>query len=191
MAHLSLTAINEYTVGLGEGSLFDNIQLPAGVDKNTLVDRILQQSVDFETIYPEAGYLKYAIRTFFKIWYRTFDKWARALETDYNPLENYDRHEEYTNGSRVKSTTDGTTTNTGLVTAYDSETLKTNDQNQGRDHSDAEGTASGHGNSYIHGNIGVTTSQQMLQAELDVQRFNIYQAITDTFLQEFCILVYG
>lgn len=191
MAHLSLTAINDYVMGIGEGSLFDNIQLPAGVDKNTLVDRILQQSVDFETIYPEPGYLKYAIRTFFKIWFRTFDKWARALEINYNPLENYDRHEEYTNGSRSQASTDGSNTTTGLVTAYDSETLKTNDQSQGRDHTDAEGTASGHGQSYIHGNIGVTTSQQMLQAELDVQRFNIYQAITDTFIQEFCILVYG
>lgn len=190
MAHLSLTAINEYWIADGHKSLFDNIQLPAGVNKNTLVDKILQDCIHFETIYPEPGYLSYAIQTFFKIWYRTFDKWARALEIDYNPLENYDRHEEYTNGSRVKSSTDGSSTNTGLVTAYDSEQLKTNEESRGRDHSDAEGTASGHGNSYIHGNIGVTTSQQMLQAELDVQRFNIYQAISDAFVQEFCIMVY-
>ena len=42
-----------------------------------------------------------------------------------------------------------------------------------------------------HGNIGVTTSQQMLQSELDIARFNIVQQITDLFLQEFCIMIYS
>ena len=41
-----------------------------------------------------------------------------------------------------------------------------------------------------HGNIGVTTSQQMLQSELDIARWNIYEQITDLFLSEFCIMVY-
>lgn len=42
----------------------------------------------------------------------------------------------------------------------------------------------------IHGNIGVTTSQQMLQSELDIARWNIIQQITDLFVTEFCIMVY-
>ena len=42
----------------------------------------------------------------------------------------------------------------------------------------------------IHGNIGVTTSQQMLQSELDIARFNLIQQITDLFLTEFTLMVY-
>ena len=42
----------------------------------------------------------------------------------------------------------------------------------------------------IHGNIGVTTSQQMLQSELDIARFNIYEEITDLFLKELTIYTY-
>ena len=42
----------------------------------------------------------------------------------------------------------------------------------------------------IHGNIGVTTSQQMLEAELDLGYWNIYSRITDMFLKEFCIMIY-
>ena len=42
----------------------------------------------------------------------------------------------------------------------------------------------------IHGNIGVTTSQQMLQSELDLARFNIIQEITNLFMVELCIMVY-
>lgn len=42
----------------------------------------------------------------------------------------------------------------------------------------------------IHGNIGVKTSQSMLAEELEVQRFNIINEITDIFITEFCVLVY-
>ena len=40
------------------------------------------------------------------------------------------------------------------------------------------------------GNIGVTTSQQMLQSEFELATWNIVQNITNTFLHEFCIMVY-
>lgn len=40
------------------------------------------------------------------------------------------------------------------------------------------------------GNIGVTTSQQMLQSELDIALWNIYEHITDMFIEEFCVLLY-
>ena len=42
----------------------------------------------------------------------------------------------------------------------------------------------------VHGNIGVTTSQQMLNQELDLGYWNLYQRITQLFLQEFVIPVY-
>ena len=42
----------------------------------------------------------------------------------------------------------------------------------------------------LFGNIGVTTSQQMLQSELDIARWNIYEHIADLFCEEFCVMVY-
>ena len=41
-----------------------------------------------------------------------------------------------------------------------------------------------------HGNIGVTTSQQMLESERNVANFNIYDYITNQFKQEFCLCLY-
>ena len=43
---------------------------------------------------------------------------------------------------------------------------------------------------HLYGNIGVTTSAQLLREFLDVERFNIYEQIADLFIDEFCILVY-
>ena len=42
----------------------------------------------------------------------------------------------------------------------------------------------------VHGNVGVTTSQAMLQAELDIQAWSIYQHIADLFCKEMLITVY-
>lgn len=43
---------------------------------------------------------------------------------------------------------------------------------------------------HLYGNIGVTTSQQMLRDELDIATWNLYEHISDIFIDEFCILIY-
>lgn len=40
------------------------------------------------------------------------------------------------------------------------------------------------------GNIGVTSSQQLLESEFRVAMFSVYDRIADLFIQEFCIMVY-
>lgn len=66
--------------------------------------------------------------------------------------------------------------------------------------SDSSGTASSQTNSnnieqnthkaHLYGNIGVTTSTQMLEDFLRVERFCIYEQIADIFVDEFCLMVY-
>ena len=109
-----------------------------------------------------------------------------------------------------KRTIDTTAVSEDEVSAFDSSTYqpsaKNTVDNDGTDTVDYSGTikdeygegTSGaeNGNSTdthggrIHGNIGVTTSQQMLQQELDIAKWNLIEHITDIFMQEFCIMVY-
>lgn len=44
--------------------------------------------------------------------------------------------------------------------------------------------------SHIWGNIGVTTSQQMIESELKLRRWNLYEQIADIFMDEMCVRVY-
>ena len=45
--------------------------------------------------------------------------------------------------------------------------------------------------SHLHGNIGVTTNQMMLESELQTRpKINIYRIIIDSFRERFCLLVY-
>ena len=43
---------------------------------------------------------------------------------------------------------------------------------------------------YKRGNQGITMSQEMLLAELNVRRFNLYDQIADIFASEFCVTYY-
>lgn len=78
--------------------------------------------------------------------------------------------------------TDQDTSDTGSVTG-----------NYSNYNSDSENGTDGYTNIHkarLYGNIGVTTSQQMLQSELDIAAWNMYEHIADLFASEFCIMVY-
>ena len=43
---------------------------------------------------------------------------------------------------------------------------------------------------HAHGNIGVTTTQQLIREQRDIERFNLYDIIIEDFKMRFCILIY-
>ena len=72
-------------------TIFDNLHLPAGVDKDITVNTILIKSAELEILYPDSSFLKEAIGYWSLV---ECEKWERILETlsaKYNPVENYDR----------------------------------------------------------------------------------------------------
>ena len=208
MSHVTMTLIGLYNYN---PTIFDLLTVPADIDKQTLVDNILQRSGQFEVMYPDDEYIKFSIGAWSRKWQKTFTRWTDALKLEYNPLENYDRQEDWTDDTTTSSSdvgssssntsgkTDSTTTD--KVSAYDGgDNLTTRDQTitDGTDSSQSSGnttmtrsgTDNGKHSGRIHGNVGVTTSQQMLQSELDLGYWNVYEKITDLFLTEFVIPVY-
>lgn len=231
LAKLTMIGMEGYFQSLNDDkSLFDNLSVPEGIDKDTLEENILLQGGELETLYADPWFTRDAIGTWSRKWQRTFEKWLAALNTDYNPLENYDRIENWSDqlnrgassssrrdsgNTRTYDNTDEETLNTNVtsentVSAFDSSTYQPADKNstdntgtdtythtgtvtdeygEGASASEKENSKNEH-DGRIHGNIGTMTSQKMLTDELEVQRFNLIEQITDLFVQEFCILVY-
>ena len=229
IAKITLTG-QEIWLQKNNQSVFDLLSLPDGIDKDNVVDNIILECGEFETLYSDPYFMRSAIGVWSNKHYRTFEKWIAALNLEYNPLENYDRQEDWTDtgdeNTTVKFTddttteTDSSTTSEGssnqngntedLVSAYDANTYQESEKHvidTDEDHTDevtsntkltndSEQNTKGEKDTIdkhtgrIHGNIGVTTSQQMLQSELDVARFNIIQEITNLFMTELCICVY-
>ena len=198
-----------------QDDLFKNLTLPEGIDKDTLVGNILMTGGEFEVAYADPYFMQNLIGIWSKKWNRTFSKWVEALSIEYNPLENYDRMEEWeddatgtlnntrTHNNQDKRSLNTTNTTTEEVSAYDSSSYqpskKVTSADTGTDTMDYSGTIKDDGGSSnnakhkgrIHGNIGVTTSQQMLESELNLAQWNLYEHITDLFLKEFVIGIYS
>ena len=218
LATISVYSLQKYYSEVLNGDLFDGVTFPENIDRETVINNILLESMPFEVYYTDPNFLHDAITMWGKKYEWTFDRWAKALALKYDPISNYDRHEEWDDAG-TKNTKSGVTTKTDsngqndnyydnttdhYVWSYDSDTKhqdeQTIDESGTRviDEQHSAGSSNGTEDEATTnkrtgrawGNIGVTTSQQMLQSELELATWNVVQHITDTFLHEFCIMVY-
>lgn len=242
-ATMSILGIYQY-----ENDIFDNLVIPEALtdSRETIIDTILTDCCELEILYTDVDFLKFIIGVWSKkempIWQKLYD----TTNLEYNPIENYDRQEEWTDTGNEAGTQTGTQTNTGTNTesgkgggessGTSSSTTNTNGTDTGsvvafntdefkdstKSVSTASGTDSGENASKVnsayestinttdkidrnladsrntntnhtgrvHGNIGVTTSQQMIEAQRNVVRFNIIDEIVQSFKRRFCILIY-
>ena len=221
-------------------------------DKDTLLATIINKGGCFGVVYQDPEYFYLMCSYFWKRWKSVFADWYETAAIEYNPLENYDRIEEWTDTTKDVSAetnsqdrsannsgstqTDGASntataeqsedTNGGTsenkVSAYNATTYAPHDKQEttGNTQSTTAGTTAGethdststsgsenetmngaragtfdrdftHGGR-IHGNIGVTTSQQMAQAqyELQLKWGNLYGQMADIFIKEMLITIY-
>ena len=146
-----------------------------------------------------------------EIWQKVYD----LEHMEYNPIENYDRYEDEQENIGNKGqtmqvgsseTTNSNTQNTDTVNrvaGFNSTDLanqsqaETNDMNIGRGGNLASDMAYTNNDqtrsrgSRIHGNIGVTTTQQMMEQELNIlPKVHVDDYIINSFKERFCILVY-
>ena len=126
------------------------------------------------------------------------DKWNRLYDVfiteQYKPLENYDMKEKETpNLTRTKNVNVKTTVNNDVYGFNSSTPVPSTKSETSGNKLENEESESNTGTRDLerHGNIGVTTSQQMLQSELDLRdAYSFYNDImrdVDTML---CLLVY-
>lgn len=216
------------------GAILSELVLPDGIDAEVVKDNLLAETAELEVIYPDAFFMQAMIGRWSAKELPIWEKLYATTKYDYNPIENYDRYEEWkdsshhnidtTQSGNSKSTTDfsGHTdgsgddntqnTQTKNVSAYNEtgfsptelnsgaeeqrHTAKqdskstTDGQTENNNSQQETGNNSGSHSGHMHGNIGVTTSQEMINQERDVVQFNIIDYIIDSFKRRFCLLVY-
>ena len=248
MARITLWGFYQY-----DKTLFDNIVLPEGIDKDNLVSEIIRNSGDLYPYHQVPEYLKKNITFWFSRRLFDFDRMYKSLRMEYSPIENYDRIEDikreykdsgtdtetlmlgssttsahtgtdtdstqgggsnekgvsaynedgYTNrekdtethNANNTQTYNSTVTNTGSGSdtqkqTFDSSVTNTgsgSDKTQtdyGKQHTETE-------NTHIHGNIGVTTTQEMIESEMSLRaKYDIYKIISREFEREFLVQIY-
>ena len=114
-AKFTLIGAYQYYNNAG-GDLFELLTLPEGIDKDILKNNILLQGGEFEVQHGSPVFIHDAIAIWAGAYYDTLDRWVKALDIEYEPLENYDRMEHWTDeldgtgSSNSTGTLDNTTT---------------------------------------------------------------------------------
>lgn len=182
-----------------EKDLFEFFVLPENCDKQNIIDNILLEAGEFEPLYTNPEFYREAIGVFARKHIKEFEKIFNALNLEYNPIENYDRFEDikdvYSNKSNGSESSNSNSNQINKKSAFDSNIMQ--DDTSTGVNANASGTNQNSNNgenvhsARIHGNIGVTTNQQMLESELNLRKNNTFcQIVTDMFIRELTIGVY-
>lgn len=182
-SRLSILGLNNY-----RPDVFDDMAVPSGLVKTRIVDTILMECAEIGLTYPNPDIMKRMIKTWS---YNKLPAWERiltALEEQYNPLHNYDRHETWTDEGSASASASGS--NSTKVAGFNSASSMA-DRDTSTQSTSSSSNSTGEHTGHTYGNIGVTTSAQMLQGEIDVRTANdMYDIILRSFKNQFCVQVY-
>lgn len=167
-----------------DSSIFDGLVVPVGDDQEDLISRevliqtICFQNAELELLYTEPETVKRMIGLWSASSQYSWKKLADTLHLEYNPIWNKDgtitEHEEGSSDSEA----------TESVAAYNSSSFEPRNQSVGSVGSGRDLTRT------EQGNIGVTSTQQLIAEERETAAFNIYDRISSDFRPRFCIQVY-
>ena len=223
-------------------TLLDGVVVPEGLDADLVRSQIMLDCGLMTPLYSEPETMKAAITHWFRAHAWNLEHLVKLIATEYEPLENYDRREDWNeslsserdiaekqsgkdqrditeqNGGTdtaersvsgdlvtkndVSPFNSSTYTPSQQTTVQDGQTI-TNETTYGRRTQTDDDVTYGKNVSTdddlketrlrsgrAHGNIGVTTSQQMAESEIELMNFNIYEWISKQFCSDLMILVY-
>jgi len=168
---LSVLAFYNY-----DSTIFDGLTVPSGLTKSILVDKILAECAELEVIYSDPAVMKYMITNWSAANQNNWQHMMDVLEAaDYDPFVNVNRTEA--TAESVSSD------NTNKVSAYDESTFTDRENNQGNYIRNMVHT--------IKGDSAISDSQDLVRKEMELRlTYNIYDVITNSFKEAFCLLVY-
>lgn len=180
-ATTSILGLYSYKEGL-----FDGLELPESLDREAAISTILADNAGLELLYPSWDTMRGLIGLWSKINQFTWSELAKTLEYDYDPIANYDRNEEWTDTAH--GTTNASGTADGYTYGFNSEekarSQSTEDKSKGATNTEQRHTGR------VKGNIGVTSTQELIRQQREAVRYNIYKEISQSFKNEFCLMVY-
>lgn len=142
------------------------------------------------------------------------EDYTRDLKETDNYTRDLKENDNYTRNLTDSGKNNSSSNTQNSRTGYNSGDLQVTDSSSSEDHSDDTRSYTGDDNRnkgftgsdnrnkgftggdkrhsviHTHGNIGVTTNQHMVDAELKLRQYDIYKLITNEFIDTFCIGVY-
>lgn len=170
-----------------DGSLFEDMSLPKQVDRDDFIFNLLAETGDLTAVYPDADFMKEAIKRWSATRIHTWERIANVLYEDYDPFINIKRDElrEITQERDLK----GTANANNKVNGWDSNTPQ--EQSRTETGSADTGTVKTTEHLHIEGDSAITDAQDVMHKEIAVRReYDLYRIIINEFKQRFCLMLY-
>lgn len=95
-----------------DNTLFSLMQIPEGMNLDTVTDNIISETAELEVLYPNPDVMKNLIGVWSHKMIHVWDELYKTLLYEYNPIENYNRYEEGNSSVTGSSRHSGTDTHT-------------------------------------------------------------------------------
>jgi hypothetical protein len=207
MATATITTAGLYNFN---DDLFQGLHIPDGLDSDTAIFRILMRSDELEVLYTNPDTMQQMIDKWSSSRLPVWNKLYASTQFDYNPIWNKDgtiTETETGSNNKTDSEQGGYSDNlhtesesTDSSVPFENTGFKALDKTEGERTDTNSGTrtnttTSNAGHSITRtrretGNIGITTTQQMIKEEREVVQLDLYSVIADEFVNTFCLLVY-
>lgn len=197
MAWISILGMYKYNP-----EVFAGFRTPANVNRETVINDILFECAELELIYSNWETMKAAIKNWTDKEFTIWEELQKTREYEYNPIWNKDGTIKETinrdgSGSRTGNYTgSGESENIHSVKGFNSDTWSEADKdNATAENTNTENITTTENEDQTlerieQGNIGVTTTQKMIQEQRDVVVFNTIEYIKESFKKRFCLLIY-
>lgn len=201
--------------GNDDKGLWKDIVLDERLNKDILITQIVVNCSQMTPLLNTWDSFKMCSDAFFAKWSYQITKLCDTLDFQYNPIWNKDGTVKYVKNSDRENSrnvsddytenndTTGNSTTNNEVSAYDSSTYQPHDKDS-TNYSDNKDIGSkrdtdtkeseGYAENYTEiqqGNIGVTTTQQMIKEEQALYDFSIYEWIVKRYRNELFIRVFN
>lgn len=181
-----------------DNTIFDNFNVPeADTDngipaavKSVAIAKILLDCAELEVMYPDPDFMKYAITNWSTVNSRKWEKLWYTENIAYDPIANVDALETETRDLKYNRDLKYGVDDKGKYQGFNSQNYRNVTQQDATNTEDGYTDDTGSITKERHGNIGVTSTQQLIAAERDVADYSLYQVIADDFKKSFCVLVY-
>lgn len=191
---LTLAGMYEY-----DSTIFDDIDIPEGMEKDNIVMTILGACGGNEVRYPNPKILKAMIQNFFYINAFKYAELWKTTQYDYDPLVNYDLEIEVSRSRGDDRTLNGSIESSGTseaqVSAFDSSSYSPERKAIDSSENSTSETESANGwdteTRHEHGDNSARSTQYMIKEQRDVVDFNLYLIIADEFEDYITIPVYS
>ena len=172
------------------GDILDDLKLPEGIDRDDFIEMLLFDTAELELLTPNPDIMKRLLGRWSNV---RVNAWSKMLDTEtieYNPVHNYDRQEDWVDDNSGSVKNSGSNITDLSVAGFNESDMADRERTVQTAGTGTDTSAQSRHTGRISGNIGVTTTQQMLESEREFRKYSTVYAIIDEFKERFCLLVY-